>query len=158
MTVPPKPAGPTLPPGWVNNGGQAVTPGGLVYRQLLRGVQTPGAYQVKIPVTLTGPKGSWSGDVTLDTGDFELMISPAVAAQLGLPQDQSFTVEGVTGSEAAYFSACGVTLGEESWQGVNCFVAQSQADMLVGLRMFINRQIGFRFDPTTMTVELYVTP
>ena len=157
MTVPPKPAGPTLPPGQVAPGG-VTTPGGLVYREMLQAVQTPGQYQMQIPVTLTGPKGSWSGDIILDTGDFELMISPAVAAQLGLPQDQSLTVDGVTGNEPAYFSACGVTLGAQAWQNVPCFVAASQVGMLFGLRFFLDNQIGFRFDPTCMTVELYAAP
>lgn len=129
-----------------------------MYRQLLQAIRTPGQYQIQIPITLTGPKGSWSGDMVFDTGDFELMISPDVAAQLGLPHDQSFQVEGVTGNEAAYYSTCGVKLGDQSWQDVNCFVAASQAGQLFGLRFLLDRQIGFRFDPTTLTVELYGTP
>jgi hypothetical protein len=147
-----------LPPGWVNDGGQAVTPGGLVFGELVQGVRVPGQYVFQFPVTLTGPKGTHSQDITLDTGDFELLVSPTVATALGLSQMQALTIEGVTGNEAAYTSQVNVTIGGMSWQNVNCIVAGSQAGMLFGLRFFMNRQVGLRIDPTTFTLELYQAP
>ncbi len=147
-----------LPPGWVNGGGQAVTPGGLVFAELVQGNIPAGGYQFQIPITFTGPKGSTTETATFDTGDFEPLISPAVAAKIGLPQLQAITIEGVTGNEAAYYSQTGLQIGSIALQNVNCCVASSQAGMLVGLRTFIDHEIGFRIDPTTFTLELYQAP
>ena len=146
----------SLPPGWQNSGGQAATPGGLTFRELVKGSRNGEAFQ--IPYTLSGPNGSKALVSTLDTGDFELMVSPEVATELGIPQDQTLTVEGVTGNEQAYYSGVTIQIGNLTFQNVQCFVAASQAGMLVGLRMFWNRGIGFRFDPTTATLELYGAP
>lgn len=156
-TQEPTPAS-TLPPGWVNDGGQAVTPGGLVFAELVKGVHVPGQFVFQFPVTLAGPKGRHSQDITLDTGDFELLVSPTVATALGLPTMQNLTIEGVTGNESAYTSQVNVTIGGQTWTAVNCIVAPSAAGMLFGLRFFMDRQIGLRVDPTTFTLELYQAP
>ena len=72
---------------------------------------------VMIPVELTGPKGTATVDMLIDTGEdaSDLLLPASVGEHLGLRDTGAEKIAGVTGAATAYFAQVDVKLG--TWAG-----------------------------------------
>lgn len=117
---------------------------------LIGGVIAGDAFHMQIPLgadkTLV--------EMVLDTGAFEMLLTAAVADALGLPNEGSLDVSGVTGSSTAYQSHVAVTLGESTYV-IHCVVdPEFTGTPLFGLRFFIDRSLSLTLNTATQTLTI----
>lgn len=121
----------------------------------IQGTIDPATYQFTFSAKLTGPNGpSQMSDFLLDTGAFEMLLTPATASALSLPQGGSLQIQGVTGSAQAYNTEVGLALGGQTFD-INAIVDPSMTYQLFGLRFLITRGYLLELDTKAATLTIY---
>lgn len=93
-------------------------------------------------------------EYALDTGAFEILLPPEMAAEMDLVAlSQPFTIGGVTGGENAWATKVDVLIAGETYN-TNAVVAPTP-DPLFGFRFFRTRRIPFLVDPFPETLSLF---
>jgi len=109
----------------------------------------------RFTLTCTGPQGQAAVPFLLDTGAFEMLLTQAVADQLGLPDLGTIEIQGVTGSASAYQSRVTVQLGTTTWTDVACIVDPSFSTNLFGFRFWQTRALEFLLQPQAQVLWVF---
>ena len=122
------------------------------------------SYKWDIPGALINPEtgvGNSEFYITIDSGDFELLMSQTIADKLGLVAIGTAELSGVggvpmTGNTYKVNVVLGSTPGETSViTDVNCIAIPSFLGLLFGSRTLVDRNIGVTLNPYTQKVTFF---
>lgn len=95
------------------------------------------------------------GNVVLDTGAFDLILSDQIAKQLNLTRHQPLAVRGISGTATAWRSRCNLTVGGKYFRNVSCVIMKDLPySALFGLRFFIDKGYRLLLDPKNATLSI----